>query len=171
MIKYGILVFTALVLFAACSGEQDAAGLMQQATDLMGNGKTAEALALYEQVATEFAEAPQAPEAMFRSALIYINEQGDPIKAATTYELISEKYPESEWGHKGLFAAAYTYANDIGNLERGRLAYEKYLAQYADSSMAETARFELDNLGKSAEELLQSIQQSAPAATEEGNGF
>ncbi len=168
MIKPSALIIATLVLLIGCSG-QDASDLMNQASDLQQDGKTAEALALYEQVAKDFADAPEAPQAMFRCALIYVNEQKDPVKAATTYELIAEKYPQSEWGHKGLFAAAYTYANEISNLDRAREAYQKYLKQYPDSSMAETARFELDNLGKSPEELLQSLQESQPPAADIGN--
>jgi TolA-binding protein len=167
MIKSFILAISTMVLLIGCSG-QDASDLMNQATDLQLDGKTAEALALYEQVAKNFKDAPEAPMAMYRCAQIYINEQKDPVKAATTYELVAEKYPESEWGQKGLFAAAYTYANEIGNLERGREAYKKYLKQYPDSSMAETAKFELDNLGKSPEEILQSLQ-STPTADNNGN--
>ena len=169
MTKTFILIFAAAVIIAGCSG-QNAGDLLEQANALQKDGKATEALVLYEQITKDFADSPQAPEAMFHCALIYINEQKDPIKAATTYEMIAEKYPESEWGHKGLFAAAFTYANEIGNLERARKAYEKYLKEYADSSMAETARFELDNLGKSAEELLESIQESQPAAADNGNG-
>lgn len=163
MKKPYLLLFLAAFLLVGCSG-QDASDLMQQAAKLQQEGKTAEALALYEQITKEYDDAAVAPEAMFRCALIYVNEQQDPIKAATTYELLAERYPDSEWGHKGLFAAAYTYANEIGNLQRARESYEKYLKQYPDSSMAETARFELDNLGKSPEELLESLQQSPPTA-------
>lgn len=164
-----IPLFLLLALLAGCAG-QDASDFMDQAASLQEEGNTGEALALYEQITRDFADSPQAPEAMFRCALIYINEQGDPVKAATTYELVSEKYPESEWGHKGLFAAGYTYANDLANLDRGRAAYEKYLEQYPDSSMSDTVRFELENLGKSAEELLQSIQESQPAASGDEGG-
>ncbi len=168
MIKQFALIVTAMVLLIGCSG-QDASDLMNQAADLQQDGKNTEALALYEQVAKDFADSPEAPQAMFRCALIYVNEQQDPVKAATTYELIATKYPESEWGHKGLFAAAYTYANEINNLERAREAYQKYLKEYPDSSMAETARFELENLGRSPEELLQSLQESQPPAADIGN--
>jgi TolA-binding protein len=167
MKKQFVLLFSAAIFLLGCSG-QDASDLMQQAAKLQKDGKTADALALYEQITREHDDAAVAPEAMFRCALIYVNEQKDPVKAATTYELLSEKYPDSEWGHKGLFAAAYTYANEIGNLERAREAYQRYLKQYPDSSMAETAKFELDNLGKSPEELLESLQQTQPAAVEGG---
>ncbi|MDX9760355.1 MAG: tetratricopeptide repeat protein [Bacteroidota bacterium] len=167
-----IILFALPLLIGGCAG-QDASDLLAQATTLRESGKGSEALPLYEQITRDYAESPQAPEAMYHCAVLYFKEQMDPIKAATTYELVAEKFPQTEWGHRGLFAAAYTYANEIGNLERGRHAYEKYLAQYADSSMAETVRFELENLGKSAEELLESIQQSqaAESATaEEGGG-
>ncbi len=159
MIKSLILVVSTMALLIGCSG-QDASDLMNQAADLQQEGKTSEALAQYERVAKEFADSPEAPEAMFRGALIYVNEQKDPVKAATAYELVAEKYPDTEWGQKGLFAAAYTYANEIMNLERAREAYEKYLKRYPDGSMASTAQFELENLGKSPEELLESLQSS-----------
>ena len=159
-----IFLLAISLLIGGCAG-QDASDLLAQATKLREEGKTGEALPIYEQIARDHAESPQAPEAMYHCAVLYFQEQKDPIKAATTYELVAEKFPQTEWGHRGLFAAAYTYANEIGNLERGRETYEKYLAQYSDSSMAETARFELENLGRSAEELLESIQQSQSAET------
>ena len=99
--------------------------------------------------------------------MIY-HQQKDPVKAATAYEMVAEKYPDTEWGQKGLFAAAYTYANEIKNLERARLAYEKYLKKYPEGSMASTAQFELENLGKSPEELLESLQSSP--ITDDDNG-
>lgn len=174
MINRFIFLLALPLLIIGCAGE-DATDLLAQAKKLRESGKENEALALYEQITREYADAPQTPEAMYQCAVLYFTVQKDPVKAATTYELVAETFPQSEWGHRGLFAAGFTYANEIGNLERGRLAYEKYLAQYADSSMAATARFELENLGKSAEELLESIQQSEtadapPVTAEEGSG-
>lgn len=166
MIKSLILTISVTVLLIGCSG-QDASDLMNQAAELQKDGKSSEALTLYEQVVKDYADAPEAPEAIFRSALIYINEQKDPVKAATAYELVAEKYPDSKWGHQGLFAAGYTYANDIRNLDRAKEAYQKYLKLYPDSSMAQTVQFELENLGKSPEDILESLQ-SSPAADNSG---
>ncbi|MBR9977834.1 MAG: tetratricopeptide repeat protein [Bacteroidetes bacterium] len=157
MIKHFVLSLLTLLILTAC-GDQDASQLMDKAKNLREKGQTAEALALFEEIARDHENSPEAPEAMYVSAQMYFNEQRDPVKAATTYELIAEKYPESSWAHRGLFSAAYTYANDIRNLERARIAYERYLTQYPDSSMAATAQFELENLGKSPEELLESMQ-------------
>jgi outer membrane protein assembly factor BamD (BamD/ComL family) len=163
---FSLLVITA-VLFAACSSGSDSGELMSKARGLEEDENPADALLLYEQISRDYPDAPEAPEALFRSAALYYNHEKDILKAATTYELVCDKYPESPFAHQGLFFAAFTYANELGNLQRARVAYEKYLAEYPDSSMATTARFELDNLGKSPEELLQSLQESAPPPADE----
>lgn len=163
---FSLLVITA-VLLAACSSGSDSGELMSKARGLEEEENPADALLLYEQISRDYPDAPEAPEALFRSAALYYNHEKDILKAATTYELVCDKYPESPFAHQGLFFAAFTYANELGNLQRAREAYERYLADYPDSSMATTARFELDNLGKSPEELLQSLQESAPPPADE----
>ncbi|MDT8323487.1 MAG: tetratricopeptide repeat protein [Bacteroidota bacterium] len=158
---FSLFVITA-VLFAACSSGSDSGELMSKARGLEEDEQPADALLLYEQIGRDYPDAPEVPEALFRSAALYYNHEKDILKAATTYELVCDRFPQSEYGHRGLFFAAFTYANELGNLERARVAYTKYLEEYPDSSMAETARFELENLGKSPEELLQSLQESTP---------
>ncbi|PLX32252.1 MAG: hypothetical protein C0600_03200 [Ignavibacteria bacterium] len=158
------LFFLAAALFAAACSSEGASDLMDKARGLEKADNPEEALPLYEKLYQEHADDDNAPEALFRCAAIYYNTQKDILKAATTYELVSEKYPDSEYGHKGLFIAAFTYANELANYERARTAYEKYLSAYPDSSMTETVRFELENLGKTPEELLESLQQ--PTAEE-----
>lgn len=164
MIKHIIFSLLTIVILAAC-GDQDPSKNLEKAYDLRDRGQVAEALTLFEGITQNHADTPEAPEAMYVCAQIYFNEQRDPVKAATTYELIAEKYPESSWAHRGLFSAAYTYANEIRNLERARSAYERYLTDYPDSSMAATAQFELENLGRSPEELLESLQASPEPIT------
>lgn len=163
MKRISLLFVIAFTLISACSSGTDSKELMSNARDLEEGKKPAEALLLYEQLVQDYPEAPEAAEALFRSAVLYYNEQKDVLKAATTYELVCEKYPETEYAHKGLFIAAFTYENEIGNLDRARVAYNKYLANYPDSSWASEAQFALENLGKTPEELLESLQESAPA--------
>ena len=51
--------------------------------------------------------------------------------------------------------SAFLYANEIGNLEFAREKYELFLEKYPEHEMAASAQPELDNLGISAEEILQ----------------
>ena len=162
MQKSALSVTIILLMLAACSTQGDSSELLARAQKLEQEHKAQDAILLYEELVREHPDAQEAPEALYRSAALYYNEQKDLLKAATTYELVCEKYPDSEFGHRGLFVAAFTYANELGNLERAREAYEKYLREYPDSSMAATASFELNHLGTSAEELLESLQDGAP---------
>ena len=165
-----LISFSLLILLFVVGCGKDSRSLRDEAKSLAMQQKGKEALALFEQITREHPDSDEAPEALFASAGLYLNVQNDAHKAASAYELVCEKYPASEFGHKGLFAAGYTYANTIGNIERAREVYDRYLKQYPDSSMAETVRFELEHLGMSPEELLESLQesndQSAPSASE-----
>ena len=52
-----------------------------------------------------------------------------------------------------LFLIGFVYNNHLHNLDSARIAYEQFLTQYPSHEMASSAKFELDNLGKSPEEL------------------
>ncbi|HEX73007.1 MAG TPA: hypothetical protein ENN65_06800, partial [Candidatus Hydrogenedentes bacterium] len=67
MIRNVSLFFIAAVILTACSGEGPA-DLMDKARSLEEDGKTDEALTLYETVFKQHEAAAEAPEALFRSA-------------------------------------------------------------------------------------------------------
>ena len=152
------------LIFASCAGN-DAADLLRQAQDLEDEGKNKEALVLFERITTEYQDADEAPEAMFHCAALYRSEQNDAVKSVSAYELIAERYPDSEYAHKSLFVAGFIYANEMNNLPKAKQAYQRYMELYPDSSMAESATTELDNLGKSPDELLEMLrsQQASEA--------
>ena len=82
-----------------------------------------------------------------------------------TMESIAGTYPESKFAGKGLFMAGYISANQLNNIDKAKSLYEKYLARYAqsDSTLTAMVRFELENLGKSAEQILLEMQQKNAA--------
>ena len=58
-----------------------------------------------------------------------------------------------------MFLKAFTFDNDLKDYENARKYYEEFLAKYPNNEFAESAKFLLDNLGKSDEELRQIIEQ------------
>jgi len=151
----------ALIFFSACSNDGGMA-LMDKANKAVKDKKTNEAIQLYQQIITEYPNGKFAPEAQYRMATLYLMEK-KLEKAVQLLEDVDAKYPKSEYGHKSLFVAGFTYSNDLGNIEKARSTYQSYLQKYPDSNMAETARFELQNLGKTTDEILAELQESAKA--------
>jgi TolA-binding protein len=156
--KHSYLFLVFLILFACTKSDTDL--MMLNAKKAEDSKKPAEALALYEQIVRDAPNSKQAPEALFRSAALYRTTTKDILKSAITYLSISERYPQSEFAHKGLFTAGFAFANELNNTTKAKVLYERYLSEYKDSSLVEMVRFELKNLGKSADEVLDALRDS-----------
>jgi TolA-binding protein len=160
--KHSSIILLALLFIAGCS--KSPSDLLTDARALQESGKKQDALALYERIAAEYKDAPEAPEALFRSAQLYHELQRDIMKATVTYELIAERYPESTFAENALFTAGFNYANEIQNLTKAREVYGRFLQRYPKSKLAPSAQAELANLGKTPEEILQSLQSNPDTA-------
>jgi TolA-binding protein len=154
-----LFLATLLILVAGCSKQQES-DLMNQAMKANEKKNHTEAIKLYQQVADEYPESRSAPMALYAIALIQLNELKNPTEAVISLGKVVEKYPTTEFGHKSLFMVGFVEANTLKNFKKAKDSYKAYLAKYADSSMAETARFELEHLGQSPEEVLKNVQDT-----------
>jgi TolA-binding protein len=153
-----LLLLPVILFCISCSSESGK--LLQEALKLESANKTPQALKMFEKIVSDSPSSKEAPEALYHCAALYRTVKNDPLKAASTYESIAERYPKSEYAHKGLFAAGFMFANEMNNFAKAKTLYEKYLSMFPDSSMAKDAKFELKNLGKSPEEILQALQDT-----------
>ena len=82
-------------------------------------------------------------------------------KAMEIFDKIINDYPESERAADALFKKGYVYHNTLKDLNKAREIYLTFLEKYPDHELASSAKFEIDNLGVSAKDLLEKIQKSA----------
>lgn len=155
----------AALLIASCSrnGDQD---LAKQAVELGKKNDTRGAIAKFEELVEEYPDSPLAPEALYEIGVLQSSIEELSAKAIPTLESMIATYPSSPVVHKAVFVLGYLYNNRFGNLEKAKLYYERYLRQFPDSIYAKDARMELQNLGKTPEEILQQAQAARQA---EGN--
>lgn len=78
-------------------------------------------------------------------------------KAIELYDWLIDKYPNFENVAQAMFLKGFTLDNDLRRLEEARQVYEDFLAAYPQDDFADDARFLLDNLGKTDEEIIQSF--------------
>jgi outer membrane protein assembly factor BamD (BamD/ComL family) len=146
-----------LILLASCSRKSDQElyreGLAaERGGDLVtAHDRYKEAMSL--SPATAYAESCQ-----YRLANMYLVPTGDKRTAAAEQARFYRLFPASPSAPKMLFLAGFTYNNDLHLTDSARALYAEFLERYPSDPMAASARFELDNLGKSPDEYLRSKQ-------------
>ncbi len=162
--KYSLsLLILAALFITSCSqkGEQE---YMQDAKNFLQEQKFDEAVKLYEKIAADFPKSPLASEALFEAAKLYqsksipgMSDNAAYEKAVESYTSVYEKYPDSPEAPLAMFMTGFLYANEMKQYQAAKTAFEKFLKQYPEHEMAESARLEIQNMGKSPEELLNSV--------------
>ncbi|MCC6549238.1 MAG: tetratricopeptide repeat protein [Ignavibacteriaceae bacterium] len=160
-----ITLFVSLLFITGCT-KKDAGAYMDEAKNLLKENKYKEAVLLYEELAKEHPEAAQAAEAYFEMAKLYQAKLVPGIadteafqKAITSYTSVYEKYPDSKEAPLALFMTGFILANEMKQYPAAKLAFEKFIAQYPEHEMITSAQSELENMGKSPEELLNQVTQ------------
>ena len=112
-----ILLLAAVTVFAGSENSFLKAG------EYLAQGKSEEAVKLYEKFTTANPEHRLAPTAIFNSASIYQNEIGDFKKAEDSYKRLIEGYPKTKWR-----VEAYRRLGDI-YIEEGKAetAFDYYV--------------------------------------------
>ena len=158
-----LLAIVFLLVLSACSKETRTADeLWKSGTALFEVGNYKGAIDLYSRIVKNYPGNELALKADFSIADIYKNNIKDYDKAINYYRVIEKKYPDSEKTPNALFMIGYIYANEVKDLNKAKEAYEYFIKQYPDHVLVQSAEWEIDNLGKSLEE----IQHTANTETE-----
>jgi outer membrane protein assembly factor BamD (BamD/ComL family) len=142
------------ILLVGC-GSPSPEDLSKHAEEAIQRGDFPAAINAYTTIVNEHTESEYREEAMFGIAAIYHNETQDYQAAVDAYQRYLQLFPNGKRAPVALFLAAYIYNNELHTIERAEALYTKFLADYPENEMAVSAKFELDNLGLSAEQILQ----------------
>lgn len=160
MRKLVILLLT--VIFLVSCGTENDQDLYEYAKENIKNEEYVNALADFRKLIDNFPKSKYRAEVYFEIGKLYhgkadknLTEEQSFMQAISYYESVYLNFPDDLNSPNALFMAAFLYANEISNLDFARERYELFLEKYPDNEMAASARAELDNLGISAEEILQ----------------
>jgi outer membrane assembly lipoprotein YfiO len=140
----------------------------KKAEEALKAGNIPLAIECYNQVVSDHPGSPLAEQAAFRIAAAQHNEMHDYQGAIGSYQRYVELYPDGEKAPTALFLTGFLYNNELHKLDSAAVAYRLFLERYPKHEMAASAQFELENLGKSPEELLPKpsvAEESAPASS------
>lgn len=157
---YQFLIIGLFLGFISCQKQKEE-DLYKTALEDIKNGNTKEAINNLEKLVEENPYSEFAPDAYFTLASIYQVEEMDSIhktinyrKAIEYYQQLIEKFPNHEKTPQAIFMAGFISAEYLHDYQQASFYYKKLLKAYPEHELAASAKLELENLGKSPEEIL-----------------
>lgn len=107
----------------------------------------------------KYPEDTLAPGYLFELGMLY-QKQRKYEQAINAFDKLYREYPESPRARNAVFLQGFLYANVLSNYEKAKEKYRLYLDKFADADqkMTSDVQLELQNLGKTPDELLKEIQ-------------
>jgi len=166
MKRHLVIAFFAGLLLASCtpSAQKKAAEIEKLETELKESGKKGiadttkvkELMNDYRSYVKAFPTDSLTPVYLMKSAKFY-DFTSYPDSAIYCYNLVYYKFPNYPKANLALFSEAFIYANEKHNLLIAKALYKEYLAKYPNTKLAESAKLELDNLGKSPDQVMSEL--------------
>ena len=160
--RYFLLVCA--FLFASCS-RKSAEQLYSEGVKAENEKQYPVAVENYKEIIDRYEQSPLADSAMYRLALVYNNDLHETEHAVQTYKLYHQKFNSNPRAATALFLAAFLMNNDLHQTDSARVAYEKFLQMYPDHQLAQSAKFELTNLGKDPDQFIPQTSTEAQETT------
>lgn len=159
--RKSVILLLALFFLVSC-GTEDDQDLYESAKENIKNEEFVNALADFRKLVDNFPKSKFRAEVDFEIGKLYhgtvdknLTEEQSYKQAISHYESVYLNFPDDLNSPNALFMTAFLYANEIGNLDVAREKYELFIEKYPDHEMTASAKAELENLGVSAEEILQ----------------
>lgn len=149
-----------IIIFGGCRKKSDA-DYLAMANECVQKQDIPGAMTAYENLVKEFPDGALAPQALYNMGRIYQDKldknlpfDGADRKAIECYQRVVEKYPKASQAPAALFNIGFLYANELNDYEKGKAAYEQYIHDYPTDQLVPAAKSEIENLGKSPDEIL-----------------
>ena len=102
----------------------------------------------------EYPDGRKAAPALYSLAETYQNGKHDYHAAVDYYRDFTKKYPDLNSTPIAMFLVGFIYNNNLQMIDSAGIAYTDFLSKFPNHELALSARFELQNLGKSPNEII-----------------
>lgn len=123
--------------------------------------KYTEALSEMEKLLEKYPESKLSPQAIYEIAKLYhsnlipnLGKEESLRKAIDYYKKIFSNYKNFPEAERALFVTGFIFANELNKLDSAKYYYELFLKNFNNSELTNSVKLELENLGKSPEEIL-----------------
>lgn len=154
------------LLLVSCASEQERAekAIAAKEKELIGDStmaldfsKARDMLKLYADYIKKYPDAPLSENYLFKAAEISMGMMQSNV-AIKYFGQFYEKYPQSEKAPYSLFMQGFVYETQLKDLEKAKWYYEKFISEFPEHQLVSDARFSIEHLGKSEEELIREFE-------------
>lgn len=157
-----LLLFTTILIFVSCSKISDEE-YYNLASKEYEKGNKDEAYKNLEYLVEDYPQSKLAADAYFLMADILLNKTADSIKnfenhkkAVELYAKVQYDYPNSEKAPQALFMAGFISSEFLKDYQLAAQYYKRFMKIYPDHELFDSVKEDLNNLGKTPEEILAS---------------
>lgn len=138
--------------------------LWQKVEESRGGGNFDSTIQVCQKILEQYPEGPKASAAMYMIAETYQDGKHDYHAAVNYYRAFVTKYPDLNSTPVAMFVIGFIYNNNLQMYDSARAAYQMFIARFPNHELAASAQFEVDNLGKTADEIIALRRASAEKA-------
>jgi len=120
--------------------------------------KAHDMIALYADFVKKYPGEAQSEEYLFKAGEVSMGAMQSNV-AIKYFEQFYEKYPKCEKAPYSLFIQGFIYETQLKNIEKAKWCYEKFIKDFPSHKLAQDAKYSIDNLGKSDEELIREFEE------------
>jgi tetratricopeptide (TPR) repeat protein len=147
-------LFLSAVLLAGCSMSDEELWLkVEQAKE---NNNWDSTMTVAQRIIDEYPQGRYAGWARFAIAESY-RFKNQPREALGHYKLFISNYSDLQPAPVSLFLVGYIYGNNLQVPDSAKYYFEEFLTKYPDHELAPSVRLELESLGRTPHETLNSI--------------
>lgn len=173
--KNNLLILSCLfILFFSCQTREKVSVEIDKQLDSISRSvvfakpepkKAERVIANINQFVSKYPADTLSPKYLLEAAIIY-QKQEKYDEAIAMLDRVQKEYPDSKQSSTALFMQGFIYNNLIQDYKVATQKYELYLQKYSEvnSQLSRDIKAELQNIGKSPEEILKVLQEGNQAA-------
>ncbi len=112
----------------------------------------------YEKLGTDYPNFEDAAANLYKGGEVAQSAKNF-FKAIELFDKVYTQYPAYEKAPQALFLQGFIYENDYRDLDKAKEKYKAFMKAHPQHELAKDVQFSLDNLGKTAEEILQMFEE------------
>jgi TolA-binding protein len=161
MRKIAFIVLAVITIIACQSPKEKSLTNIRalEANDSIFSPENIEKLKLaYIDFANKYPDDELAPEFLFKAGQ-RCNVSAQHEEAIQLFQQVIDKYPKHKIAEEALFLQGYVYENSIKDLNKAKTVYSRFIELYPNSELAEDAKYSIENLGKTPEEIFEALEK------------
>jgi TolA-binding protein len=151
--KFIVYIVPCVILFLIGCAKMTEDELWQKVEQSRASGNTDSTIQMCQAILKEYPEGKNASAALFMLAETY-NGKHDYHAAVNCYGAFVKKYPDLNSTPLAMFFIGFIYNNNLQMFDSARIAYQNFITRFPNHELAASAKFEIDNLGKTPDEII-----------------